>query len=279
MNSGIYTIVNEVNGKSYIGSACSFRKRWATHRSDLKKGTHHSTYLQRAWNKYGEENFYFGVLEPVENKEDLVAREQFWLDTLKPEYNISPTAGSSLGARQSEETIQKKTGENNYWYKHAKRWEYNGKVRSLSDWAKEFGFTLQIIQNRVNSKGWSIERALTTPVTANQKGDNSTRYKQAKHWEYNGKSQPLSDWAREYNISISALNSRLGRGWSFGQALNTPLYSQAKLWKYKGESKPMSYWARKCGINQTTLDNRVGKLGWSLEKALTTPVKTRRPKR
>lgn len=103
----IYGILNKVNGKQYIGSAVDFYRRRCEHLSYLRGNKHHSTYLQRAWNKYGEVNFIFIILEKVENKEDLISREQWWMDTRKPEYNIAKKAGSQLGFKHSQETRDK----------------------------------------------------------------------------------------------------------------------------------------------------------------------------
>lgn len=100
--SGIYEIVNVTSGKRYIGSAKSFARRWGVHRCRLRKGTHHSAYLQNAWNKYGEGSFEFRVLIFCE-VEDLVAVEQEAIDTLRPDYNMSPTAGSTIGVEFSPE--------------------------------------------------------------------------------------------------------------------------------------------------------------------------------
>ena len=41
---------------------------------------------------------------------------------------------------------------------------FNGKTQILSDWAKELGTTCKVLSLRINTHGWSIERALTTPV-------------------------------------------------------------------------------------------------------------------
>ena len=41
------------------------------------------------------------------NKEDLIKREQYYLELLNPEYNICTTAGSTLGKLHSEETKAK----------------------------------------------------------------------------------------------------------------------------------------------------------------------------
>jgi group I intron endonuclease len=69
----------------------------------LLLGKHHSLPLQRAWNKYGDQAFEFRIIADDVEAEHLIEYEQFWIDQLKPEYNVSPTAGSTLGRRLSEE--------------------------------------------------------------------------------------------------------------------------------------------------------------------------------
>ncbi|WP_395406291.1 NUMOD3 domain-containing DNA-binding protein [Pseudoduganella sp. UC29_106] len=106
MDSGIYEILNSVNGKRYVGSAKNFRLRWKAHLLHLNRGTHHSRHLQSAWVKHGAEAFRFNKLLICEAK-DLIFFEQRAFDAFKPEYNIAPIAGSCLGVKHSEETKQK----------------------------------------------------------------------------------------------------------------------------------------------------------------------------
>jgi len=113
--SGIYQIRNKVNGKSYIGSSTRLNKRWKRHLTDLKCNVHHSLALQRAFHKYGYDNFEFIILENCEENL-LLEREQYYLDNLKPEYNICSIAGNCLGIKQSEETKEKrKLSNSKYW--------------------------------------------------------------------------------------------------------------------------------------------------------------------
>lgn len=109
--SGIYEILNLVNGKRYIGSAVSLSTRFCVHRKMLRDGKHHSKYLQAAWNKYGEQNFAFQALLFCDPSSALFF-EQRAIDVLNPVYNIARTAGSCLGVRHSEETRAKRSALN-----------------------------------------------------------------------------------------------------------------------------------------------------------------------
>lgn len=103
----IYSISNKITGKRYVGSAVDFRRRKNLHLHHLRAKTHHSRYLQNAWNKYGEENFIITILEEVSDVNDLINREQWYLDNTNCEYNMCRIAGSSLGIKRSEETRRK----------------------------------------------------------------------------------------------------------------------------------------------------------------------------
>lgn len=104
--SGIYKILNTVDGKFYIGSAVDFRVRFNTHSKLLKKGAHKNKYLQAAWNKYGANNFEFHILERC-GLDKLLEREQYYFfetDCCNREigYNLYVIAGSPLGTKWSD---------------------------------------------------------------------------------------------------------------------------------------------------------------------------------
>ena len=61
--SGIYCIVNKINNKVYIGQTKQkFVKRYWHHLWCLRKNKHDNRYLQKSFNKYGEQNFKFIVI-------------------------------------------------------------------------------------------------------------------------------------------------------------------------------------------------------------------------
>ena len=64
--SGIYKWVNLVNKKIYVGSSIYLSDRKYSHLICLKKNCHQNIHLQSAFNKYGEQNFKFEIIEIVE---------------------------------------------------------------------------------------------------------------------------------------------------------------------------------------------------------------------
>jgi|688.fasta_scaffold441283_3 group I intron endonuclease len=79
LSSGVYMIKNIINGLVYIGSSNKMRHRRNQHFSCLRANKHSNNKLQNAFNKYGEENFFFSVLE-ICSENVLIEKEQFWID-------------------------------------------------------------------------------------------------------------------------------------------------------------------------------------------------------
>jgi group I intron endonuclease len=105
---GIYQIVCTETNKRYIGSAKNLRQRWNDHRKLLRYDKHKNDYLQKAWNKYGENNFRFLIIEFVSEVNALLQREQMWLDVSqsydeKLGFNIATKAGSNIGRKFPKE--------------------------------------------------------------------------------------------------------------------------------------------------------------------------------
>lgn len=116
MASGVYMIKNTVTNKVYIGSASNFERRFYLHKLNLNRNKHHSRHLQSAWNKYGQYNFEFIILEKTTcEKKILLETEQIYIDKYQSAnenfgYNINPKSHSSLGVKRSEE-YRKKSSE------------------------------------------------------------------------------------------------------------------------------------------------------------------------
>ena len=66
MDSGIYLIKNILDDKVYIGSSINLKDRRYKHFWMLERGIHDNQHLQNSYNKFGEENFKFEILENCE---------------------------------------------------------------------------------------------------------------------------------------------------------------------------------------------------------------------
>lgn len=112
MKCGLYKIVNKLNDNFYIGSSVNAEKRWKKHRSLLRHNKHPNNYLQNAWNKYGENNFYF-IIEKELPHNKLKEEEQKLLDNIdfNLSYNLSIDASSPMrGRKHTKEWFVKMKG-------------------------------------------------------------------------------------------------------------------------------------------------------------------------
>jgi group I intron endonuclease len=87
MNCGIYKIENLVNGDFYLGGSSDLLHRRHNHFSQLKKNISHHPLLQKAFDKFGAENFKFKIILYCE-KSELIYYEQKLMDLWKPVYNV-----------------------------------------------------------------------------------------------------------------------------------------------------------------------------------------------
>lgn len=91
--SGIYKIINKINGKYYVGSSNDIHNRCIYHKSTLNRNIHRNIHLQRSWNKYGKDIFDFITIEKLPSNL-LLEIEQKYLDKAKEDgkykcYNLS----------------------------------------------------------------------------------------------------------------------------------------------------------------------------------------------
>lgn len=86
----IYKITCEKDRRFYIGASTSPHNRRLEHFNHLRKNKHHNIFLQRAFNKYGEESFTYEVLESFEDEEVMWRREEELIEALSNTYNMMP---------------------------------------------------------------------------------------------------------------------------------------------------------------------------------------------
>lgn len=116
----IYMYINKENNRKYIGQAKDFNKR---HKHHIAKSSNKYP-IDKAFNKYGEENFEIKILiENVKSKDDLNEYEKFFIKrykTLSTEWGYNISNGGESGhnnfAGKTEEEmmeIKRKISENN----------------------------------------------------------------------------------------------------------------------------------------------------------------------
>ena len=120
----IYQIRNKINNKIYIGSTNNINKRWNNHKSKLNNKIHENSYLQAAWDKYGEENFEFSIIEEV-NDQNRIEKEIFYLQERK---SYERDIGYNFDKNPTD-----KSGKNNPFYGKQHSKETKDKIKLIAN--------------------------------------------------------------------------------------------------------------------------------------------------
>jgi len=111
--TGIYVITNDIDARVYIGSATSFKQRYAVHKKKIIQNEGCNPKLKNFANKYGIEHLTFSAVHACE-KENLLKMEQLYLDIFQPfddnGFNIARKAGSPIGYKHTQEAKDKMKG-------------------------------------------------------------------------------------------------------------------------------------------------------------------------
>lgn len=108
---GLYKII--FRNKVYVGSSVDLYYRLALHISHLKRNKHHSRYMQRCYNKYGEKEFKIEIVKIYESitLEDLRNEELLLIQSENSVFNsttpITYQHSKEMG-KQISETLKRK---------------------------------------------------------------------------------------------------------------------------------------------------------------------------
>jgi group I intron endonuclease len=245
--SGIYIIKNLINNKIYVGSTCvTFLNRIYNHTLDLNRNKHCNKYLQRAWNKYGNDNFVFEILEICyPDKIFTLKKEQKYLDILHPEYNICKIAKSVKGRKMSninkELVRMRMTGENNHNYDFTKYIFYHLKKGLRIETQREFynyskcnyANINQMVHNgkTISTKGWFCMGIFTDAFNIN-KNNLKKLYKEKLKYQKNKQIR----YNREifHFINIPTGEKFNGTRYEFAEKYNLKLKSIRKITTERG---------------------------------------------
>lgn len=139
----------------------------------------------------------------------------------------------------------------------------------FSQWAYSNGYTEEMTIDRIDSnKNYAPEncRWVSRKVQANNTRSN-------RLITYNGRTQTTAQWAEELGISPKTIWARLEK-WPIERVFKEKTHSEfgRQTLTYNGETHSIWEWSRITGIRPTTISARIHRSGWSIEKALTTPV-------
>lgn len=178
---------------------------------------------------------------------------------------------------------------------------YLGETKSVDEWSAQFGVNRHTLLDRIQ-RGWSFERAFGTPARFERHGkkdipeyriwaamlqrclnENNSAYP-----DYGGRGiKPCERW-----LKFSAFFADMGRrpspqhtldrvdnnkGYEPGNVVWATMHTQTRnkrsnIWlTFAGRTMILVDWAREVGLPRKTLTNRLFTLGWTVERALTTP--------
>ena len=100
---GVYKIQSKIKPERiYIGSSLHVKLRWSTHKCALKSQRHCNSKLQYHYNKYGKGDLEYSLLE-ICDANNILEREQYYIDLFIPYFNVCAVAGTITGFHQSKE--------------------------------------------------------------------------------------------------------------------------------------------------------------------------------
>jgi hypothetical protein len=142
---------------------------------------------------------------------------------------------------------------------------HRGESMPMAEWCRAEGMPKSTLWNR-KRRGYTDSEAIDAEVQGHIM------------LTFSGKTQNLSQWAKELNINMLTLYGRvILRNWSVEEAFTTkPRILVPRRLTYMGDTLSASQWAKKLGIPQSRIYRRKAE-GWSDIDALTKPARESKP--
>lgn len=251
---GIYLIRCKSENKVYIGQSNNIKKRYYDHIRQLKLKTHPNCYLQEAFDKYGESDFCCEVLHELSKTEfsrqklyelEIQYISQYDSNNRDKGYNLE--SGGKGKGRSSLETRQKISN------------NMIGNKNNLGCWIgkhhSEETKKLLSEQRKGKPSHWRGKKQ------SKEHTEKITKSKLGKIWVSKGEDSRF--------VTIEVAEKLLEDGFIKGRPFKKRV--KGKKYEYNGKLCTIPQIADLCGISKTVLQSRI-RLGWSLEKATTTPL-------
>lgn len=221
--SGIYRF--DIGKHFYIGSAKVLKRRWKEHVTSFKSSKHHSSFAQRAFDKY--KSIVFSIIELC-NEDNIIQKEQYWIDTLTPDLNMITLASNHW--KLSEESIAKRTASIS---KTIYQYSLGGNLIKQWESVKQAGETLSInrpsisncLKGRYKSAGGFIWKYSVEDVTPVKKTKSIEQYNLEgtliKIWEDINSIENETNYKRKtiYACTNGQNNTAYGYVWKYTSSL------------------------------------------------------------
>lgn len=123
----VYSIVNNINNKRYIGlTKNQYMRRIKSHINQLNSNKHTNKHLQYAWNKYKSESFSFEILEECASLDEIMYLEKYyikWFNSMDSKFGYNETSGGespflsgNTKQRMTDNMLGKYRGKDNPFY-------------------------------------------------------------------------------------------------------------------------------------------------------------------
>lgn len=230
----VYRIVCFPTAKIYIGITTRPRIRRKEHFRNLRLQTHPNQKLQRAYNKYGANTFYFEIIERDIRPEDIDRRERYWIthyNSYHDGYNATPggDAIANTGKSCTWNGIQYKTvvdaakavgiSPSGMHMRLKRGWICDTDVKPKGRGKRLVpcvwnGIAYLSITDAAHASGLMSD-TLQARIKAGYKSDADMLKIHSKECEWNGIKYPSVNKAAKANrISITTLLERLEKGYS-----------------------------------------------------------------
>lgn len=90
---------------------------------------------------------------------------------------------------------------------------------------------------------------------------------------YKNKKTTIKKLANDFGINESTLRSRLLKGFSLDESLNANFVISKNMYEYKGQKKTLAEYSRQYNISYPALCTRISSYGWSVARAIETPIR------
>lgn len=195
----------------------------------------------------------FNLREKNPNAKSKQRLYHIWIGMKSRCHNPNDTAFHNYGAKNIEV---------------CKEWRHN--YEAFHNWSLENGYNDTLTIDRINNaEGYTPNNCRW--VTFKEQANNTSK----NHLlTFKGKTQTLTQWAEELNLTTSAIIARLNRGWTIENTLTTPLVQNEVYITIDNETHTLGEWKRIKGYGYGTISTRIRR-GWNkIEAVITPPIPT-----